>query len=113
MAILAPEGECRLFRPDDITEPFILITALPGGSADLFTARYRIEVQTFSINDYNAARDSAKRCEQRILAAVGEDNGVACVDRASVETHPYPASYGDPNITRFIANYRLDMRRNP
>lgn len=112
LAMLASEGETRLTRPDEITGQFIQVAGLPGGGVDRFTARFRAEVQCWAVNDYDACRDLAKRCEQRILASPGGLFAGACVDNAMVETHPSYASYGDPRIVRFTATYRLEFRRN-
>lgn len=109
--MLAPEGPTRLVRPDEIASPFIQVAGLPGGGGDRITGRFRAEVQCWTFNDYDGCRDMAKRCEQRILAAPGHGFAGACVDNTSVETHPTYASYGDPNIVRFTATYRLEFRR--
>ena len=112
MAILAPEGEVRVARPDEITGPFNLVTGLPGGGGDRITASFRVEVQSYAVNDYNGCRDLAKRSEQRILAAVGQEFAGVCVDEARIESHPSFASYANtPDIKRFIAVYRLAFRR--
>lgn len=111
LAMLAPEAETRLVRPDEITTPFITVQGLPGGGGDRITATFRAEVQCYAVNDYDACRDMAKRCQQRILASIGEEYVGACVDNVSTETHPTYASYGDPDVVRFVATYRLSFRR--
>jgi hypothetical protein len=108
--LLASLGPTVLVTPATLVPPLIVVRRV-GGFDSYITDRARLQVQCFG-STHVQARDLAEACRQKVLAAPGADlvAGVA-VDRAVTESAPTFVDYGQPSIHRYVATYRLEVRR--
>ena len=109
LELLGPAGPTVLATPEVITPPLIVIRRI-GGDDDAITDLPRIQVDTFGATRRQAA-DLAEACRQRILAAPATGFGHASIDQSWTESAPVFVAYGDRNSQRYVATYRLALRR--
>lgn len=110
LALFAPVGPTALATPDVITPPLVVIRRT-GGLDDTITDTPRIQVDTYGANRRHAA-DMAERCRQIVLASPATGYGHTSVDQAWTESAPTYVPYGDLKTQRYVASYRLALRRN-
>lgn len=108
--LFASLGPTVLVTPATLTPPLIVVRRV-GGVDTYITDVCRMQVQCFG-GTHVQARDLAEACRQKALASPGASlvAGVA-IDRAVTESAPTFVDYGAPSIHRYIATYRLELRR--
>lgn len=91
--------------------PLVLVEAVPGGGADLYsaTAELVVDVSSFAPTK-TAARTLAQQAHSRMLTIVGENTGKGYVDEISVDSMSASLNYSNPDVSRFIATYTLAAR---
>lgn len=94
---------------EELAPPVIQVMRL-GGSDDGITDRPRIEVDCFG-GTRAQAWQLAEQCRQLILAAGGTAVNGTLIDRSATETPVQQVPYGNPDVRRVQAIYRLDLRR--
>lgn len=109
MALLASAGPTVLATPTTITAPLIVVRRV-GGFDNGITDVARIRVQTFG-GSHATASALAETCRQLILASPATRVGGVSIDLAVAENAPVYVDYGQPPLQRYIATYRLEMRR--
>jgi hypothetical protein len=107
--ILSPAGPTVLAIPSQITAPLIVVRRV-GGSDDGITDVARIRVQTFA-NTHVDSYGLAEQCRQLIMASPATGVGDVTIDRAVTDTAPAYVDYGQPPLQRYVATYRLELRR--
>lgn len=108
--LLTGIADTVLATPATLRTPLIVLRRT-GGADDLITDIPRIQVDCFGTNRRQAA-DLAERCRQRILAAPATGIGDVSIDQTWTETAPVFAAYGDLNVQRYVATYRIALRRS-
>lgn len=109
LGLLATVGPTVLATPEEITGPLIVIRRT-GGSDDTITDIPRIQVDAFGATRRQAA-DLAEQCRQVILAAPATGIGHVSIDQTWTESAPTFIAYGDRAVQRYVATYRLSVRR--
>jgi hypothetical protein len=98
-----------LTTPETLVPPLIQVRRV-GGTDNRITDQPRIEVQSFGAS-HASGRDLAEACRQTVLAAVATTVAGASIDRAWTESAPVYVAYGDPTAHRYVATYRIEVRR--
>lgn len=109
LVLLEAAGPTVLVTPTTITAPLIVVRRV-GGFDNGITDVARIRVQTFG-SSHSTASALAEACRQLILASPATHVGGVNIDRAIVESAPVYVDYGQPPLQRYIATYRLEVRR--
>lgn len=109
LALLASAGTVVLATPTTITPPLIVVRRV-GGFDNRITDVARLRVQTFGAT-HTAAYALAETCRQLILASPATRVAGVNIDRAVVEGAPAYVDYGQPPLQRYIATYRIEVRR--
>jgi hypothetical protein len=107
--LLAPVAPTVLATPEVIRPPLIVIRRI-GGYDDRITDIPRIQVDTFGSTRRQAA-DLAEQCRQMLLACPATGFGHVSIDQSWTESAPTFAPYGDLKVQRYVATYRLAVRR--
>lgn len=110
LELLEPVGATVLATPEIITPPLVVVRRT-GGADDVITDVPRLQVDCFGANRRQAA-DMAEQCRQIILAAPATGIGAASIDQTWTESGPIFVDYGDRNTQRYVATYRLALRRS-
>lgn len=110
LKLLEPVGPTVLATPEVITPPLVVIRRT-GGADDLITDVPRIQVDCFGANRRQAS-DMAEQCRQIILASPATGFEHTSVDQSWTESAPTFMPYADPKIQRYVATYRLALRRD-
>lgn len=109
LALLEPVGVTVLATPDVITPPLVVVRRT-GGADDMITDIPRLQVECFGANRRQTA-DMAELCRQIILAAPATGIGAASIDQTWTESAPSFVAYDDKNTQRYVATYRIALRR--
>lgn len=109
LTLLQSAGPTVLATPVTITPPLIVIRRV-GGFDNRITDVARLRVQTFGAS-HATAFALAEACRQLILASPATHVAGVNIDRAVVEAAPAYVDYGQPPLQRYIATYRLEVRR--
>jgi hypothetical protein len=109
LQLLEPVGPTVLATPEVIAPPLVVVRRI-GGADDMITDLPRIQVDCFGATRRQAA-DMSEQCRQLILAAPATGFGHASIDQSWTESAPTFAPYGDPKSQRYVATYRLALRR--
>lgn len=110
LELLGSVAPTVLATPDTITPPLIAIRRV-GGADSLIIDVPRVQVQTFG-STRAQSRDAAEACRQIILASPATGFDGVSIDHAWTETAPVWADYGDQNLQRYVATYRIALRRS-
>lgn len=110
LTLLTPVGPTALATPERITPPLIVIRRT-GGLDDMITDTPRIQVDCFGANRRQAA-DLAEQCRQVVLASPATGFAHTSIDQAWTESAPIFVPYGDLSVQRYVATYRLALRRD-
>lgn len=109
---LAPGLVATKVRADvDTLAKFVRVARGPG-SDDSVTDSPLLDVETFTLNSadaWNLAEDA--RLAMHALA--GKAVNGALVDSVTTATAPTEVDYGNPKVTRYVASYRLHLRKRP
>lgn len=109
---IAP-GNVRPEMPPNPPVPFVVVTRV-AGSDDGVTDYAVIDVEFFHSNISLAADLAADGHERmRLMKSRGPVpvNGIPVqIDRLVTEDGPHPLAYGDENLRRFVARYRIESR---
>lgn len=106
--LLSTVGSTVLSTPELITPPLVVVRRT-GGNDDYLTDIPRIQIDTFGA-DHRHAADLAEACRQLILASPATGSPVS-IDDAWTESAPAYVAYGDRNSQRYVATYRIALRR--
>lgn len=109
LRLLETVAPTALATPEVITPPLIVVRRT-GGSDDVITDIPRIQVDCFGANRRQAA-DMAEQCRQLLLASPATGFDHISIDQSWTESAPTFAPYGDPISQRYVATYRLALRR--
>jgi len=109
LEILSPAGPTVLATPSQITPPLIVVRRI-GGSDNKITDIARIRVQTFA-NSHVGSYDLAEHCRQLVMASPATGVPGVTIDLAVTDTAPSYVDYGQPPLQRYVATYRLELRR--
>lgn len=100
--------------PSDIegAVPLIRVTRGPG-SDDGITDAPLLDVETFTASQGSAVDrwDLAEAAREAVHALAGRSVGGMLVDSVSTSTGPVSLDYGNPNVDRYVASYRLAFRK--
>lgn len=110
LVLLETVGPTVLATPEVITPPLIVIRRT-GGLDDMITDTSRLQVDTFGATRRQAA-DLAEQCRQIVLASPATGSGHTSIDQAWTESAPTFVPYGDLKVQRYVATYRLALRRD-
>lgn len=89
--------------------PYIRV-ARNGGADDQITDAPRVDIDAFG-PDRDSAYDLAQSIQVLLLNfPLKLSSGV--IDRVDTDTGPHEVAWGNPNIHRFTAAYRIASRRN-
>ena len=89
--------------------PFLRVTAGPG-SDDGTTDSPLVDVEAFAATRH-AAATLAEDARQAMLALSARNAGGALVDSVTTASRPSWVDYKNPAIQRYVAAYRLALRR--
>lgn len=94
--------------PDDVEElsGFVRVTRGPGG-ADRISDEPLLDIEAFHVKRPEAG-ELAEEARQAVLGSVNKTGTL--VDRADTATGPNWVFYG-PHVERYVASYRLSLRR--
>ncbi|WP_372663545.1 hypothetical protein [Amycolatopsis kentuckyensis] len=109
LRLLEPVGPTALATPEVIRPPLVVIRRT-GGSDDMITDIPRIQVDCYGANRRQAA-DMAEQCRQLVLASPATGFDHVSIDQSWTESAPTYLPYGDPASQRYVATYRLALRR--
>ena len=84
--------------------------AVGGGSDDGITDEALVDVESFA-GTRAAAADLAEDTRQALLALGASNAGGALVDWVRTATRPVWVDYQNPAVHRFVATYRVALRR--
>lgn len=109
---LAPGHVATKVRGDvDTLAKFVRIARGPG-SDDGVTDSPLLDVEAFALNPGDAW-DLAEAARQAMHALTGTAVNGALVDSVTTATAPTEVDYGNPKVTRYVASYRLHLRKRP
>jgi hypothetical protein len=108
--LFATVGTTVLVTPPVITPPLVVVRRT-GGADDMITDVCRLQVDTFGTSHRHTA-DMAERCRQLILAAPAKGFGNVSIDQVSTESAPQFIAYDDQHTHRYVATYRISLRRS-
>lgn len=103
-------GPTVLATPERVTPPLIVVRRT-GGLDDMITDIPRVQVDVFGATRRQAA-DLAEQCRQIVLASPATGFAHTSIDQAWTESAPIFVPYGDQNVQRYVATYRLALRRD-
>lgn len=99
-------------RPDvDTLDAFVRVARGPG-SDDEVTDSFLIDCETFTLSSAPAtAWPLAEDARQAMHALAGMVVRNVLIDSVSTATSPTEIDYGNPKVTRYVASYRLNLRK--
>jgi len=104
-------------KPDPIPPEGAVRVLRVGGRDDGNSDFPRVEIAAYGL-DFDHARRLGERCRQLLLVLGGQgvDNVAGhdrpvLVDRCGTDTPPEPVPYDNPDVTRHVGFYRLELRR--
>lgn len=109
LQLLAHLAETRLTTPSTLTFPLIVLRRT-GGIDNGITDWARLQVDTFGAN-YAEVVSLTESVRQAVLAAPATAVGGVSVDDAFTEAAPQFLAYDDKGTQRYVATYRLALRR--
>ena len=100
--------------PADLTGavPFVRVTRGPGGD-DESTDSPLLDVETFTARQGSVIDrwDFAEECRQALHAMAGKAVAGALVDRVVTTSSPAYVDYGNSDVDRLVATYRVEFRK--
>lgn len=109
LALLEHLAPTRLSTPETLTFPLIVVRRV-GGLDNRITDYARLQVDTFGAS-YREAVSLAESVRQAVLAAPASEVLGVSIDDADTEAAPQFLAYDDKGTQRYVAAYRLALRR--
>lgn len=95
----------------DTLAAFVRVKRGPG-SDDEVTDSFLVDVETFTLSTTpQTAWPLAEDVRQAMHAMAGTSFSGALVDSVSTATSPTEIDYGNPKLIRYVASYRLRLRK--
>lgn len=100
-------------RADVDTLPEFVRVRRGPGSDDEITDSFLVDVETFTLSATpSTAWPLAEYARQAMRAMAGTSFSGALVDSVSTATSPTEVEYGNPKIIRYVASYRVRLRKS-
>lgn len=95
--------------PNSLKPPFVLVRRIPGGEHDGVSETAIVDVDVFGANRA-AMWTLARQVQAAMLALSAHTAKTGLIDEVQVESNFGHVDYGNPNLRRAVATFRLTTR---